>query len=68
MFNSSLVGPFSPDGREHDVAEALAKCVVYTKLRRVEMVDLPLLPIMEALTIREVPLEELVISYLFSVC
>ena len=62
MFTSSLVGG------EHDVAEALAKCVVNTQLRRVEMMDLPTLPVMEALTTREVPLEELVIKYSYWVC
>ena len=61
MFTSSLVGLDSPDGGEHDVAEALAKCVVNRKLRRVEMRFLPLLPVMKGLTTRDVPLEELVI-------
>ena len=59
MFTSSLVGP---DRGEHDVAEALAKCVVNTKLRRVKIQSLPPLPVMKGLTTREVPLEELVIS------
>ena len=68
MFTSSLVGPLSPDGGEHDVAEALAKCVVYTKLRRVEMEDLPPLPVMKGLTTRKVQLEELVIQYPHQVC
>ena len=67
MFTSSLVGLYSPDGREHDVAEALAKCVVNTKLRRVEMEHLPPLPVMKALTTRDVPLEELVIHSSHSV-
>jgi hypothetical protein len=52
----------SPDGGEHDVAEALAKCVVNPVLRRVEMWFLPPLPVIKALTRREVPLEELVIQ------
>jgi hypothetical protein len=39
-----------PDDEEHDVAEALAKCVVSTKLRRVEMESLPPLPVMKGLT------------------
>ena len=59
MFTSSLVG--HPGGGEHDVAEALAKCVVNSKLRRVAMWSLPPLPVMKGLTTREVPLEELVI-------
>ena len=61
MFTSSLVGSVFPDDGRHDIAEALAKCVVYTKLRRVEMQSLPPLPVIKALTTREVPLEELVI-------
>ena len=61
MFTSSLIGLNSPDGGEYGVAEALAKCVVYTELRRVEMVFLPPLPVLKSLTTREVPLEELVI-------
>ena len=68
MFTSSLVGHLSPEGGEHDVAEALAKCVVNTKLRRVVMLFLPPLPVMRALTTREVPLEELVIQYPPWVC
>ena len=67
MFTSSLVDLPSPDGGEHDVAEALAKCVVNTKLRRVVMVGLPPLPVMKALTTRKVPLEELMI-YSLGVC
>ena len=62
MFTSSLVGG------EHDVAEALAKCVVNAKLRRVEMVGLPPLPVMNGLTTRAVPLEELGIWYSHWVC
>ena len=66
MFTSSFV-PTGPIGalssdEKHDVAEALAKCVVNTKLRRVEMEDPPPLPVMKALTTREVPLEELVMK------
>ena len=61
MFTSSLVGHLPPDGGEHDVAKALAKCVVNPKLRRVVMWSLPPLPVMKGLTTREVPLEELVI-------
>ena len=68
MLTFSLVGPLSPDGGEHDVAEALAKCVVNTKLRRVEMKGLPPLPVIEALTTREVPLEELEIYSPYWVC
>ena len=60
MDTSSLVG-FRLDGGEDDVAEALATCVVSPKLRRVAMGHLPLLPVMKAITTREVPLEELVI-------
>ena len=62
MFTSSLVGG------EHDVAEALAKCAVNPKLRRVEMVFLPALSVMKGLTTREVPLEELVIKISLWVC
>ena len=62
MFTSSLVGG------EHDVAEALAKCAVNTKLRRVVMEGLPPLPVTKALTTREVPLEELVIRHPRWVC
>ena len=68
MFTSSLVDHFAPYVREHDVAEALAKCVVYTKLRRVEMKFLPPLTVMKGLTTREVPLEELVIKISPGVC
>jgi hypothetical protein len=39
-----------PDDEEHDVAEALAKCVVNPKLRRVVMWSLPPLPVMKGLT------------------
>ena len=67
MFNSSLVGSFPPVGGEHDVAEALAKCVVNTKLRRVVVHPSPLC-VMKALTTREVPLEELVITFPHRVC
>ena len=68
MFTSSLVGLLSPDGGEHYVAEALAKCVVSIQLRRVEMWSLPPLPLMKGLTTREVPLEELVIMFPYWVC
>ena len=66
MFTSSLVG--FPDGGKHDVAEALAKCVVNAELRRVEIEGLPALPVMKALTTREVALEELVIHSPHWVC
>ena len=66
MFTFSLVG--HRDSGVHDVAEALAKCVVNPKLRRVEIWFLPTLPVMKGLTTREVPLEELVIQYPRWVC
>jgi hypothetical protein len=56
-----VYGLYFPDGGEHDVAEALAKCAVNTKLRRVVMEGLPPLPVMKGLTTREAPLEELII-------
>ena len=67
MDNSSLVG-LPPDGGEHDVAEALATCVVSPKLRRVVMCYLPPRPVMKALTTREVPLEKLEIKVPLWVC
>ena len=57
-----------PDGGEDDLAEALATCVVSLKLRRVEMWWLPPRPVIKALTIREVPLEELEIMFPPWVC
>ena len=66
MDTSSLVG--LPDGGEDDVAEALATCVVSLKLRRVVMWYLPPLPVIKALTTREVPLEELEILPPLWVC
>ena len=68
MNTSSLVGLHPPDGGEHDVAEALATCIVSPKLRRVAIWDLPSLPIMKALTRREVPLDKLEILFPLWVC
>ena len=55
----ALVGLDPPDGGEHDVAEALAKCIANTKLREVQMKDLPPLPVMKTSAAREAPLEKL---------
>ena len=50
--------------RVGDVAEALAiTCIANTKLRRVKMWDMPFLPVMKALTTRQVPLEKLEMTW-----
>ena len=58
MNTSLLVGRLLDRG-EHDVAEALATCVVNPKLRKVVLCYLPPRAVMKALTTREVPLEKL---------
>ena len=63
-----MIGVYLPEDRRHDVAEALAVCVINTKLRKVDMWHLPYLPVMEALTTREAPLAELEIWSLPVVC
>ena len=51
------------DDDDDDVAEALATCIVNTKLMKVEVWNISPIPVMRSLASREVPLGELDMWY-----